>query len=187
MDGKHEVICIEANKVFDFCFQEDRVERIFSSGEIEGCESPVAECEIDTRHITCREVSHRQPIDLKRHKFLICLAIRVPVMLRVMDEATGKHMKTRHQTVTVLKQVVLCIPPGTEVECEVTGNCCCVMDEKNEQINCVFNLCIVIKSKAVVHVLVPTLGMCFPKECKAVPTGCPPHVPTTAECDRDCD
>lgn len=183
-DGKHDVICIEAKKVFDFCFQEHRVERFFPVTGIPTGTPIVVDCQIDTQDITCREVAPRELVDPKKNKFLVCLAIRVPVMIRVMNQVTGGIVATFNQVIVIPKQVVLCVPPGTEVQCEVTGNCCCVFDEVNDQVNCVFNLCIVIKSKATVQVLVPTLGMCMPKECKTVPAGCPPML--FDDC-KDCD
>ncbi|MFZ5823390.1 MAG: hypothetical protein ACOY94_03475 [Bacillota bacterium] len=146
----------------------------------------IVDCQIDTQNITCREVAPREVVDVKKNKFLVCVAINVPVTLRIVNQATGIIVATLVQTVVILKQVVLCVPAGTEVQCEVTGNCCCIADPNSQQIQCVFNFCIVIKSKATVQVLVPTLGMCMPKECKTVTTGCPPVVPMDA-CDKDCD
>lgn len=189
MDGKHEVICIEAKKVFDFCFQEQRVERFFPTPNIPDGTPVMVDCQIDTQNITCREVSPRETVDPKKNRFLICLAIQVPVTIRVMNQATGLIITTISQNLIIPKQVVLCIPAGTEVQCEVTGNCCCVFDDtpQQNQINCVFNLCIVIKSKATVQVLVPTLGMCMPKECRSVPAGCPPMISRNECRDDDCD
>lgn len=185
MDAKRDVICIEAKKVFDFCFQEHRVERQFDANI--PTDTPVmVDCQIDTQAITCREVSPRQEIDDKKNKFLVCLAINVPVTIRVMNQVTGTVVDTIERVVVVLKQVVLCVPFGADVQCEVTGNCCCIGDAENQQVQCVFNFCIVVKSKATVQVLVPILGMCMPKECETVSTGCPPVVPMDA-CDRDCD
>lgn len=184
-DGKQDVICIEAKKVFDFCFQEHRVERSFPANGVG--EAPVViDCQIDTQNVTCREVNMRELVDPKRNKFLVCLQINVPVTIRVMNQMTGQIITTINQVVVIPKQVVLCVPAGTEVQCEVTGNCCCVSDPMNNTINCVFNFCIVVKSKATVQVLVPTLGMCMPKECRTVSAGCPPMVPIEA-CERDCD
>jgi len=187
VDSKHDVICIEAKKVFDFCFQEHRVERHFSVDMVGADGKVMVDCQIDTQNVTCKEVSPRQPVDPKRHKFLVCLAVQVPVLIRTVNAATGQFAKTLHKTLTVLKQAVLCVPPGAEIQCEVTGNCCCVFDDESEKVQCVFDLCIVVKSKATVQILVPTLGVCAPKECKALPAGCPPDV-LRDSCDHsDCD
>ncbi len=185
-DARHDVICIEAKKVFDLCFQEERVERLFPITE-DLPDAPIElDCQIDTENITCREVSPREKVDSKKGKFLVCLAIELPVTISAVNSRTGQLVcPVITHTVTVLKQVVLCAPEGTSIRCEVTGNCCCVLDRRNDQINCVFNLVVVIKSTATVQVLVPTLGMCAPVECKAVPGGVPPTVPK--DCVRDCD
>lgn len=161
------------------------MERLFDA-DIPTDAPVMVDCQIDTQNITCREVAPREDVDRKKNKFLVCLAITVPVTIRLINQATGTIIATINQNVVILKQVVLCVPNGTEVQCEVTGNCCCIADPDAQQIQCVFNFCIVIKSKATVQVLVPTLGMCMPKECRAVTTGCPPVVPIDA-CDKDCD
>lgn len=184
-EHRHEVVCIEANKVFDLCFQEHRAERLFTVSDInEQCPVTV-ECEIDQQNITCREVSPRKKIDGKKNKFLICVAIEVPVRIRIMNQNTGTCIQPINQRLVILKQVVLCAPEGTIIRCEVTGNCCCFFDANNNQVNCVFNFCIVIKSTATVNILVPTLGVCVPAPCQSVTTGCPPSIPNV--CERDCD
>jgi len=85
------------------------------------------------------------------------------------------------KVVTFLKQAVLCAPEGTEVQCEVTGNCCCFLD-CNWDITCVFDFCVVLQVKADVKILVPSFGFCVPAECKAV-APCPPRI--VDDCD-DC-
>lgn len=166
----HDVICIEAQKVFDFCFQEHRVDRDFVlPGDVTVNGLTPVDCRIDTENIVCREVD-RQEIAGKKGKFLICLAIEVPVILMVGNQ-------TIQQRVVFLKQAVLFAPEGTRIQCEVTGNCCCFFDEPTGTISCVFDFCVVISAKATVRVLVPTMGFCAPKECRSVTTGCPPRLP----------
>jgi hypothetical protein len=179
-------MCIEAKKVFDFCFQEHRVERNFNEFEFPDNKRVKVECEIDEQNISCREVGHRKHVEGKKGKFLVCVAIEVPVRIRAVDEFDcEKVCRTFNQKVVFLKQAVLCAPEGTEVECEVTGNCCCFFDRESRAVSCVFDFCVVIQAKANVKILVPTLGLCAPAQCKTTATGCPPRVPK--ECDRDCD
>jgi len=178
-DHQTEVVCIEAKQVCDFCFQEHRIDRDFDvPGTVTG--TPVIECEIDERNIMCREIERR---DIDGHKkkdkenVLVCLAIDVPVIIRIGNEEIT-------QRVVFLKQAVLCAPAGTDIECQVTGNCCCFFDRETRQISCVFNFCVVIQSKVTVRILVPTFGLCAPKECQTVVTGCPPGgVKPCAPCD----
>lgn len=165
-DG-HEVVCIEAKRVCDFCFQEVRLERTFpvpAGVVIPPGTRPMVECMIDTNNVVCRPVEQR-PVGKKNDQTLVCLAIEVPVTLSI-----GDNMFT--ETVVFLKQAVLCVPEGTDVECQVTGNCCCFVDPVTRIISCVFDFCVVIQSKVIVRILVPTLGMCAPKECRSVVGGC---------------
>lgn len=166
-DGHHEVVCIEAKRVCDFCFQEERIERTFpvpAGIVIPPGTRPMVECMIDTDDVTCRVVEQR-PVGNKNDQTLVCLAIEVPVTLSI-----GDNMFT--ENIMFLKQAVLCVPEGTDVECQVTGNCCCIVDPVTRIISCVFNFCVVIQSKVIVRILVPTLGMCAPKECRSVVGGC---------------
>ena len=181
MDDKRDVICIEAKKVLDFCFQEHQVERMIAVTGVD-CAKVEVDCHIDTHRISCKEAAPREVVDKRKNKSLLCLAITVPLNLRLINRTTGKTIRTIDQKVVVLKQVVLCVPPGAEVDCDVTGNCCCVFDRENDQVNCVLDLCISIKSTATVHVLVPILGTCLPKECQSMRTACPPF-PAMADCD----
>ncbi|HWI53784.1 MAG TPA: hypothetical protein VNT01_16725 [Symbiobacteriaceae bacterium] len=179
----HEVVCIEAKRVCDFCFQEHRVDRTFpvpTSVVIPPNTRPMVDCRIDEQNITCRTVEQKQ-VDCKKDQTLVCLAIEVPVIITVGDtEFTERVM--------FLKQAVICVPEGTEVECQVTGNCCCFFDAVTRTVSCVFNFCVVIQSKVTVRILVPSMGLCAPKECRSVVGGCPPGaVKPCRGCDDDCD
>lgn len=174
--GDHEVICIEATKVCDFCFQEHRVDRTFNVNVPTGVTEIM--CNIDEANVTCRVVERREVEGTKKQ--LVCVAITVPVTFTVGTE-------TFNQTVTFLKQAVLCAPEGTQVRCDVTGNCCCFLDPATGLVTCVFDFCVVIKTQVQVRVLVPTLGMCTPKRCRSTIVGCPPSVPDCGKnCNDDC-
>lgn len=186
-DGHHhEVICIEVNKVFDFCFQEEHIERTFNVPK-DVPSDVVVECKILEDEIVCREVGERHRVDHKHDRELVCLAIEVPVRLTLVDKHNPNFViSVLRERVVFLKQAVLCAPRGTNVECEVTGNCCCFFDKHSKQISCVFDFCVLLKTVALVRVLVPTLGMCVPKHCESVRTGCPPQ--PIKDCDfRRCD
>ncbi len=181
--GDHHVVCIEAKQICDFCFQEERIERTFTV-DVGRNERVAVECEVDTANVRCREIERRE-LEGRKGKFLVCLAVEVPVMLTVGTEEVQER-------VVFLKQAVLNAPDGTDVECQVSGNCCCFLDRETSQVSCVFNFCIVIQSKVTVRLLVPTLGFCAPKECRAVVGGCPPTLPPGCPSkdlvrdDRDC-
>lgn len=180
-DGHHDVICIEAKRVCDFCFQEHRVERTFQVSTSTNGTRPAVSCEIDERNIVCREVE-RTVVGGKKDHVLVCVAVEVPVTITIGTEVIT-------QRVVFLKQAVLCAPEGTDIECQVTGNCCCFFDQQTGSVSCVFNFCIVIQSKVDVRVLIKTLGTCAPKECRSVVGGCPPGSDVMNVCgpckDRD--
>lgn len=170
----HDVVCIEANKILDFCVQEHQVERSFSVQGIPAGTDVEVVCRIDTQNITCREVSDRKPADDHGKKKLVCLAIELPVTLKLINRANGTVLRRLNRQVLVPKQVALFVPRGAHVQCEVTADCCCVFDAQNAEVRCVFDLCIAVKSKATVEVLVPVLGDCPPKECRVFDDFCRP-------------
>lgn len=194
----HDVICIETKKICDFCFQEDRIERQFSfhhdwddhhdgSGHHSWkswCEKADVHCHIDKDHICCTEVE-RKEIDCEKCLWKVTVRVEVPLVIWV----DGKCIK---KSVIFLKQAILSAPHGTEVECDVSGHCSCVLDWETKCLVCVLDLCVVIKSFTTVQVLVPTLGFCTPKKCHGL-LNCPPH---PCKCcdkadkrgkDKDCD
>ncbi|HLN60604.1 MAG TPA: hypothetical protein VK464_03560 [Symbiobacteriaceae bacterium] len=158
---RHEVICIEAKRVCDFCFQEHRVERTFPNVVVPA--GAMVMCAVDEQNIVCREVE-RRPVEGTTNKVLVCVAVTVPVTITAGATTTP-------QTVTFLKQAVLCAPEGTDIECQVTGNCCCFFNPTTMELNCVFDFCVVIQTKVTVRILIQSLGMCAPKECRAVSCG----------------
>lgn len=164
---KQEVICIEAKQVLDFCFQEERLERTFKEIPDPHMDQ-VVECRLLTEEARCQVVERRE-VEGVKGKLLVCVAIEVPVRLIVGKERFERRLR-------FLKQVVLFAPEGTEIQCEVTGNCCCLADEESHEVTCTFDLCVVISAKVTVRVLVPILGLCAPKECSGVVAGCPPAV-----------
>lgn len=173
-DGRN-VICIEAKRVCDFCFQTHRVDRTFTGITAPTGTMPATMCEIDEQNVVCREVERRE-VDGKTNRVLVCLAIEVPVRITIGTEVIT-------QRVVFLKQAVLCAPEGTTIECQVTGNCCCFFDAPTQTLNCVFDFCVVIQSQVIVRVLVPIMGVCAPVECRTTVGGCPPMV-REAECER---
>ncbi|MGE5673711.1 MAG: hypothetical protein ACM3XM_07465 [Mycobacterium leprae] len=179
----HDVVCIEAKKVFDFCFQEHHVEREFPDLVPHDLKHVRVECEIEESEILCREVGKRRPVEGKPGKFIVCVAVEVPIRIKVIDEYDERICRTIHQKVVFLKQAVLCAPEGTDVECQVTGNCCCFFDRHHHIVTCAFDFCVVLETKAKVKLLVPSMGLCLPAQCKSVPA-CPPRVPH--DCARDC-
>jgi hypothetical protein len=175
-DCHHDVICIETDKVFDFCFQEEHVERTFTVPTVDHRMLNV-ECQIDQAGITYREIGSRREAD-GRNRFLVCLVIEVPVTLSLVDaQNPDLVVQVIRERVVFLKQAVLCTPTGSNVACEVTGNCSGLFDRQLGQVSCEFDFCVLLKSTAKVRVLVQTLGICVPQRRESVNTDYPPVVP----------
>jgi hypothetical protein len=185
-----EIICIEAKKVFDFCFQEELLEKCF---RLEEEVTEVEDCEIESA--VCREIRDRRPVEGRDGLFLVSLQIDLILRLTLLVD---EEEVVRRRRITIVKQVVLCAPLGTEVTCEVAGTCICVVQdqtlppelvengaaqpepaEDEPNICCTVQLCITIQSLATVKILVPALGLCVPAECRVAPAfgGCPPMPP----------
>lgn len=176
--GDKNVICIEAKQICDFCFQEHHIERTFTGTPGQGLS---AMCQIDEDNIVCREVSRRE-VDSKKDEVLVCLAIEVPVTIMIFNNQ-GAPVQTITDRVVFLKQAILCAPAGTNIDCQVTGECCCFVDPTTGLVTCAFDFCVVIQSAVVVRVLVPILGFCKPKVCRTAVAGCPPEADVCAKCD----
>lgn len=117
-----EIVCIDARKVFDFCFQEETLERCFV---LEEAVTEVVDCHIES--VTCREVREREPIEGRDGFFLVSL--QIDLILRITLLIEGMEVD-RFRRITFVKRVVLCAPMGTMVDCVVTGTCICVLQEQ---------------------------------------------------------
>lgn len=186
-----EIVVIEARKVFDFCFQEDLIERCFfvpglSNGAV------VTQCEIV--EVDCQEIMDREPI--ADHDGLALVSIQVVLTLSITIVPAPHAMPiTVTRQIAFPKRVVLCAPTGTEVRCDVRGTCICTIQPQvvppvppvppgppvaEPNICCTIQLCIVVQSTADVKVLVPSFGIVMPQECRTAAAafgGCPPLPP----------
>ena len=175
--AKHEVVCIETFKVYDFCFQADSREQCFSVPE--NCEcfpfppGSTAKCEIEGTP-TCIEISRTDPDETGRANVTFAVSATIKITIVGPD---GEVLCTFNKTISFTKTVVLCAPEGTFTDCAIVSSACqCVLI--GEQVCCSVDLCLVIQSRAVVKLLIPTFGFCMPKECEQVspapPVVCPP-------------
>lgn len=199
----HDVICIEAKKICDFCFQEDRIERQFSwandwdddggdgTGNYRdgnsgggsggsGKENNSGDSHSNWKNWCDRAEVHCQ-IDHDNiccteidRKEIDCEKCLWKVTVRIeVPLIIWVDGKCERKTIIFLKQAILSAPHGTHVECDVSGHCSCVLDWESKCLICVVDLCVVIKSFTTVQVLVPTLGFCTPKKCHGL-QACPP-------------
>ncbi|MEW6182377.1 MAG: hypothetical protein AB1500_04260 [Bacillota bacterium] len=172
-----EVVCIETFKVYDFCYQVDSREQCFTLPE--RCEAfpfppgSVAECEIAGTP-TCFETSRTAPDENGRADITFAASSTIRIIIR---DPNGTVLCEFNKTINFTKTVVLCAPEGTVTDCAVVDAAChCVLI--GEQVCCSVDLCILIQSRAVVKLLVPSFGFCVPAPCEEVspapPVVCPP-------------
>jgi len=178
----NEIVVVETRKVFDFCFQEDILERCFFVPGL-GVGATVTQCEIT--NVTCTEILDREP--LQDQDGLSLVSIRVSLDLRItIVPTTGATPITVTRSIAFPKRVVLCAPTGTDVHCDVRGTCICTVQPvmggqggTEPNVCCTIQLCITVTSAADVKLLVPSFGVVMPQECRVSPAfgGCPPMPP----------
>ncbi len=178
-----EIVVVDARKVFDFCTQEDLLERCFTIPEL-GAHGSVLSCRITD--IRCEEVADRQPVHQGDDgRAVVSIQITLTLRLRVLPDS-GERPIVVERTITFPKRVVLCAPDGTDVTCDVEGTCICTVQpdaaEGEPNVCCTIQLCTVLTVTADVKLLVPAFGSVRPRRCPsgASPQGCPPEV-------EDCD
>ena len=176
-----EIVVVEARKVFDYCFQENTLERCFFVPGL-GPAASVKSCEIT--QVTCSEILDREPLPNQDGLALVSIQVTLELSITV---SPGPHVApvTVTRIMSFPKRVVLCAPTGTEVTCDVRGTCICTVQPLAAQagaepnVCCTIQLCIVITSGAIVKILVPSFGVVMPQKCKVSPAfgGCPPVPP----------
>lgn len=182
-----EIVVVEARKVFDFCFQEDMIERcFFVPGLVNG--ATVTECEIV--NVTCNEILEREPIPDSDGLRLVSIQVTLELAITISTGVNGNGTPiTVTRNIAFPKRVVLCAPEGTDVTCDVRGTCICTVQPPvtddvtgtEPNICCTIQLCITVTSAADVKILVPSFGVVVPQECRnaaaAAFGGCPPLPP----------
>lgn len=180
-----EIVVIDARKVFDFCFQEETLERLFTVPGL-GAGATVVDCEIT--NVTCEEIMEREPLPDQEGLALVSIRIVLELTITVRPSANGTPV-TIQRTIIFPKRVVLCAPTGTDVHCDVRGTCICTIQPTHNtqsqsgvtepNLACTIQLCIVVQSSADVKMLVPSFGLVVPQQCRVAPAfgGCPPIPP----------
>jgi hypothetical protein len=177
-----EIVVVEARKIYDFCFQEDTLERCFFVPGL-GAQATVTSCEIT--QVTCSEILDREPVPDQDGLALVSIQVTMELSITVVPGPNVAPI-TVTRTISFPKRAVLCAPTGTLVTCDVRGTCICtvqppIMGQTGAEPNvcCTIQLCIVITSGADVKILVPSFGVVMPQECKVAPAfgGCPPIPP----------
>lgn len=161
-----EIVCVEAEKIFDYCFQEITAQRAVPSPQVP-MGSPI-HCHLNTDNATCHVLNTSPGSDDLRQ---VHMTVSVPASVEV-----GQH--TVPITFVVFKSMQLYAPEGTSVQCGVTGTCLSDLIDQDDdgladEIGCQANLCVVIQSKAPVKLLVPAYGLCVPGPIRDVPASLP--------------
>ena len=175
-----EIMVIETRKVFDFCFQEDTLERCFTVPNL-GAGAQVLSCQITD--VSCHEVTPREPVQDQPGLSLVSIQVNLTLSITIQP-ATGAAPGTLQRVVAFPKRLVLCAPVGTDVTCDVRGTCICTLQplpagSTEPNLCCTIQLCTTTQATADVKVLVPTFGTVIPQPCNVSPAfgGCPPMPP----------
>jgi len=140
-----EIVVVEARKVFDYCFQEDTLERCFFVPGL-GPAASVKSCEIT--QVTCSEILDREPLPNQDGLALVSIQVTLELSITV---SPGPHVApvTVTRIISFPKRVVLCAPTGTEVTCDVRGTCICTVQPLAAQAGAEPNVCCTIQLSVV--------------------------------------
>lgn len=160
-----EIVCIKTKKVFDFCFQQDLVERVFPVTEpgVPSNVDGIIECNVTQTR--CTELGRNEVPD-KPGFYAVSLQVSVNCAFTVATSNGGQETFAR--TFTLPKTVVLCTPAGTHLECDVSAVCTCTLESQQRpagfstDIVSSLQLWLVVTSYAEVAMLVPSYGLCTP-------------------------
>lgn len=180
-----EIVLVDARKVFDFCTQQDTLERCFCVADL-GPDAAVIDCQIV--NISCQEIAEREPIIGGEGRALVSIQVNLTVRITLMP-GNNQPPITVERNIAFPKRVILCAPMGTDVTCDVRGTCICTVQPPGStgcpveaNVCCTLQLVITITVTAPVKVLVPSFGMVMPRECQApvpaamLPEECPDSI-----------
>lgn len=191
-----EVDCIVAEKVFDQCFKEDVIERVFPipTGPGEDCENvdltlvDRVDCTIESAECVVWDVS--DPIDDNIRIVTVRQDIKMEIALVDEDPVPDQVLCTFTVTVEHYSTAQLFVPDpglvfgpagGPLVSCEVVGSTCFGFQQTFPDINSVIitaKICKIIEVTALKKLMIPNYGFCVPRPCVPAPQQieieCPP-------------
>lgn len=157
-----ELVVIEAPKIYDFCFQEDRLERFFTLDDLSDGATVLSGEIVEVR---CCEIAERRAVN-----DLFEVSLQVDACMRVIFlPGMGEEPERLERLVRLQKRVLLRAPEGTDVTCDVQGECLCTLQPgcaNDPNLFCTINLCVTITVSALVKLLIPTFGLVMPKACE---------------------
>lgn len=156
-----EILMVEARKVFDFCTQEDLLERCFFVAGL-GSGAVVVDCEIT--NVTCQEIMEREPLPHGDGRALVSIQVSLTLNLTVIP-TPGQPAVSIQRNISFPKRVVLCAPTGTDVTCDVRGTCICTIQppspgtaQGEPNLCCTIQFALTLTVTANVKVLIPSFG-----------------------------
>ncbi|MBX6377290.1 MAG: hypothetical protein IRY95_01970 [Clostridia bacterium] len=186
-----EIVCIEVEKVYDFCFQTESrdVCDLVDAGltptptplpVIDFTQPVTITCSVTS--FSCSELA-RTPVaganpGIQSVTLRICFAVTMTI-------TQGTTTITHTTPITCFtKNIVLCAPTGTTVDCMTHTRATCgpcfvaSVNPATPQVAtlcCEVEFCLIVQSTATVKLLVPSYGFCVPVECVPIPKlPCPP-------------
>jgi hypothetical protein len=181
-----EIVCIQTNKVYDFCFQQDIASAPCLTIPVTVTVPTGSTATCAVTNVVCQAgVPVPTGVDgLATVSVVVTITYDVTVF-----SPTGAVVTTlTDNTFVFTKSVIVCGPVGTTAECEATASCSCIVipgpNNLGGQVCCSFNICLLVQTVAAVKLLIPAYGFCTPAPCR---TGgfppCPPFPLFPPQCE----
>lgn len=155
-----ETACIEAPRIFDSCFQEEKIERTF--GLPQYCH-PVDSVDCSVKYSKCNIEEASEPDD--QGNVNVQLSIKVSVDIKVKF----KHhdfIRNFRKVFYFTESVTLYVPNGATITCKVKNVSCKCDQIKKDKLRCTVNFTVIAKSKTFVQIEIPYLDISELKPCE---------------------
>lgn len=166
-----EIDCIEINKVYDYCFQQDIFQNICLA--IPASCVGIATGATATVSATCIVGSTSPAVT----PGFVNAAFGIALTVSFTITTSGTISCTGTTTATFVKIVTLCGPAGTFQDCVVESAVTGPVTIIGATVCTSVIICSTFQSLALVKILVPTYGFCIPAPCTT--GGLPPCPPGT--------
>ena len=171
-----EVVCVEATKVFDFCFSTLTQDMVRIPVE-PCCAAPPAgtAAEVFVEAVDCT-VEGVTPVAGSGGFANVLLLIEVTLDIALV-RPDGSTLCSFSGGFSFLRTFTLCVPEGASVRCEAPTGSAGSAAVVGQEVRATVSLCLLLESVATVKLLVPSYGYCVPAPCVALPSPpfvCPP-------------
>lgn len=170
--GTPQCTCVEVNTVYDLCSQVDETSVCstdFDRWDRDDVTSVACTATCDCTFQSSTPVSTGS--DFVYATFLITCTV-------TFTFTTPTKTCTSTETVSRLKQVVLCAPAGNVLSCDIIGVQCMPPAFTTTQACTTIMTCAIFKSVRLQNLLIQSYGECTPAPCEVSPIfPCPPPTP----------